>query len=146
MRQMVLLVGNTDGIGLAMTKRLLAAGWDVIGISRSESVITDERYQHRVADVRDKKYPEVLGEQLSKGPLDLCVYFVGIGELLNLSDMDGESRIIDVNLTGMVKTAAADESPMFQAMRKRFRLKDKIAAWISDALKMQYMVHLKFVK
>lgn len=107
MRQKALLVGNTDGIGLAMTKRLLAAGWDVIGISRSESVITDKRYQHRVADVRDKKYPEVLGELLAKGPLDLCVYFVGIGELLNLSDMSDESGIIDVNLTGMVKTAAA---------------------------------------
>ena len=37
----------------------------------------------------------------------LCVYFVGIGEFFDPFDMTRESRVIDVNLTGMVKTAAA---------------------------------------
>jgi len=32
-------------------------------------------------------------------PLDLCIYFVGIGEFLDLADMSGEARVIDVNLT-----------------------------------------------
>ena len=36
------------------------------------------------------------------------MYFVGIGEFFDpFFDMTRESRVIDVNLTGMVKTAAA---------------------------------------
>jgi short-subunit dehydrogenase len=106
-RSKAMLVGNSDGMGLAATRRLLAAGWEIIGVSRSESPITDTAYYHRVADVSDKKYPELIDELVSKDPLDLCIYFVGIGELLNPLDMSGEAGIIDVNLTGMVRTAAA---------------------------------------
>jgi len=102
-----MLVGNSDGIGLATTRRLLAAGWDIIGVSRSESPITSTTYHHRVADVSDNKYLELIDELVLKGSLDLCIYFVGIGELLDPLDMSGEARIIDVNLTGMVRTAAA---------------------------------------
>ncbi|MCX6556266.1 MAG: SDR family NAD(P)-dependent oxidoreductase [Candidatus Aminicenantes bacterium] len=107
MQPKALLVGNSDGIGLAATKRLLAAGWDVIGVSRSTAPISNKNNQHRVADVSDNKYPDLLAELLQEGSLDLCVYFVGIGKLLDPLDMSGEARIIDVNLTGMVRTAAA---------------------------------------
>jgi len=101
-----LLVGNSDGIGLAATQRLLNKGWEVIGISRSESPITNSSYRHYIADVSDKSFPGLIDERMREGPLDLCVYFVGIGELLNLRDMSEEPHIIDVNLTGMVRTAA----------------------------------------
>jgi NAD(P)-dependent dehydrogenase (short-subunit alcohol dehydrogenase family) len=53
MKSRAMLVGNSDGIGLASTRRLLAAGWDVIGVSKSESPITSTAYHHRVADVSD---------------------------------------------------------------------------------------------
>jgi len=102
-----MLVGNSDGIGLATTKRLLAAGWDVVGVSRSESPITNIAYHHWVADVSESSYAALMNELVLIGSLDLCIYFVGIGELLNPLDMSGEARIIDVNLTGMVRTAAA---------------------------------------
>jgi O-methyltransferase involved in polyketide biosynthesis len=39
-----------------------------------------------------------------------------------------------------------DEYPMFRAMMSRFQLKNKIMAWISDVFKIQYMVHVQFVK
>jgi short-subunit dehydrogenase len=102
-----MLIGNSDGIGLATTRRLLAAGWDIIGVSRSKSSITNRAYHHHVADVSDNKYSELIHELVLKSPLDLCIYFVGIGELFDPLDMNGEARIIDVNLTGMVRTAAA---------------------------------------
>jgi short-subunit dehydrogenase len=102
-----MFVGNSDGIGLATTKRLLAAGWDIAGVSRSESPITNTAYYHKVADVSEGRYADIVNELAMLGPLDLCIYFVGIGELLNPLDMSGEARIIDVNLTGMVRTAAA---------------------------------------
>lgn len=102
-----MLVGNSDGIGLATTKRLLAAGWDIVGLSRSESPITNTAYHHWVADVSESRYADLMNELVLIGPLDLCIYFVGIGELLNPLNMSGEARIIDVNLTGMIRTAAA---------------------------------------
>jgi len=107
MKSRAMLVGNSDGIGLATTERLLAAGWDITGISRSESPLSGPTYNHYVADVSDSRYSELIDELVRQGPLDLCIYFVGIGELLDPLDMSGEARIIDVNLTGMVRTAAA---------------------------------------
>jgi len=101
-----MLVGNSDGIGLSMTRRLMTTGWDIIGISRSESPITSTTYHHRVADVGDSNYSELIEGIVREARLDLCIYFVGIGELLDPLNMSDEPRIIDVNLTGMVKTAA----------------------------------------
>ena len=106
MKSWAMLVGNSDGTGLATTRRLLAAGWNVIGVSRSESSISSTAYHHRVADVSDRKYSGLIDELVLERPLDLCIYFAGIGELLDPLDMSGEARIIDVNLTCMVKTAA----------------------------------------
>ena len=105
--QQALMIGNSDGIGLAATKRLLSTEWNVIGISRSESAIRNPLYHHRVADVGSNRYSECLNELLSEYAFDLCIYFVGIGELLDPNNMKDEPRIIDVNLTGMVRTAAA---------------------------------------
>lgn len=102
-----LLIGNSDGIGLATTRRLLAAGWDVIGVSRSASPIADTAYRHRIADVTDPGYTDLMAELVRGDSLDLCVYFVGIGEILDPLDMSAEARIIDANFTGMVRTAAA---------------------------------------
>ncbi len=106
MQQTALLIGNSDGIGLAMTRRLLSAGWQVRGISRSDSPVRDTSYQHRIVDVRDRHYPELIEAFLQDGPVDLCIYLAGIGELLSPMDMHQEADIIDVNLTGMVRTAA----------------------------------------
>lgn len=112
MQPRAMLVGNSDGIGLATTRRLLAAGWDIVGVSRSESPLTGKTYRHRIADVGDSRYSEVMDELVGKDSLDLCIYFAGIGELLDPLDMSGEPRIFDVNLTGMVRTAAAVIPPM----------------------------------
>ncbi len=39
-----------------------------------------------------------------------------------------------------------DEYPMFKKMMNHFQLRNKIMAWISDTFKIQYIVHLQFVK
>jgi short-subunit dehydrogenase len=107
MQRTALMIGNSDGIGLGMTKRLLSAGWDVRGISRSDAPLRETGYQHCVADVRDKAYPQRIEAFLHDGPVDHCIYFAGIGELLSPGDMRGEVEIIEVNLLGMVRTASA---------------------------------------
>ena len=107
MKRKALLIGNSDGIGLATTKALLKQGWKVIGISRSTSPIQDNLYVHNVAEVQNEKYTAKLKSVLKKDEaVDLCIYCAGIGELLDFSNMDRESEIFEVNLLDMVKTAA----------------------------------------
>jgi len=101
-----ILVGNSDGMGLSMTRRLLASGWNITGVSRSVSPVSSADYRHYITDVGDSGYTRLLDELSHEGPFDLCIYFAGIGELLNPLDMSCEAKIIDINLTGMVRTAA----------------------------------------
>ena len=57
------IVGNTDGIGRALTTRLLGAGWRVTGISRraaEPSLSSTLSYEHLVSDVRAPDYRERL--------------------------------------------------------------------------------------
>lgn len=106
MNPRALLIGNSDGIGLATTRRLLARGWSVVGVSRSDSPITGDHYRHHVSDVSDSRYGELLAAVIEDFPVDLCAYFVGIGEPLDPLDMSMEVKIMEVNLTGMVWTAS----------------------------------------
>jgi short-subunit dehydrogenase len=102
-----LLIGNTDGIGLATTHALVERGWNVTGFSRSVSSIDRPSYEHHVAAVQENEYLVQLKSVLDgPEPIDLCIYCAGIGELLDLSDMRAETEVFDVNLVGMVKTAS----------------------------------------
>ena len=100
------MIGNSDGIGLATTKRLLAKGWSVIGVSRSASPVSGAGYQHHVADVSDGTYAALIHELAANQQIDLCIYFAGIGGPIDVLNMATEVQVIDVNLTGMVRTAA----------------------------------------
>lgn len=101
-----LLVGNSDGIGLAVTRRLIADGWQVIGISRSESSVCAPSYAHHVADVTSPEYPTLLRRLADSSDFDVCGYFAGIGELVDPTDMGREVDVVNVNLMGMIRTAA----------------------------------------
>ena len=46
-----LVIGNSDGIGRALTVRLLDERWSVTGVSRRDSGIEHEHYAHRTVDV-----------------------------------------------------------------------------------------------
>jgi NAD(P)-dependent dehydrogenase (short-subunit alcohol dehydrogenase family) len=99
-----LVVGNTDGIGLALTRRLLEDGWEVVGVSRRAAGFEHRGYQHRVADVTDEDYPAALD---GAGRLDLCVYCAGVGDLLDLADLPAQTRALRVNLLGAARTVEA---------------------------------------
>ncbi len=103
-----IVIGNSDGVGLAVTRELLKREWSVIGLSRSESPVNDPSYEHIVARVEEEEYAARLTSALDRGgPADVCIYCAGIGELLDPSDMEGEADIFLVNLVGMVKTASS---------------------------------------
>jgi len=103
----VLIIGNSDGIGLSITKELLKREWEIIGISRSKSPIEDPSYKHFVSEVQQDKYLEKLKSILQNDePIDLCIYCAGIGELLDITNMEKDIMVLEVNLIGMVKTAS----------------------------------------
>lgn len=104
----VLVVGNSDGIGLALTRRLVGEGSAVAGISRRASPLGDVAgYHHTIVDVATHEYPAVLRALVdSEGPFDVCVYCAGIGQPLDTADLSGEARVFRVNLLGAVETAA----------------------------------------
>lgn len=103
-----LIVGNSDGIGLAVTRRLLAAGHEVVGVSRRASPIQAEGYTHLVADVTAADYRMTIREvAATRGPFARCIYCAGIGEPLNVEDLSREASVFQVNLLGAVETLAA---------------------------------------
>ncbi len=107
MEKKVILIGNSDGIGLAVTRRLLAAGWETAGISRSPSPIDDSSYTHRVCDVTAPEYPAQIAGLAETMRPDVCIYCAGIGDKIDLAHLERDVTVFDVNLMGMVKTAAA---------------------------------------
>ena len=99
------IIGNSDGIGRAVTQRLLDAGWSVTGLSRSDSDVSHERYAHHVIDVTAPDYLRVLAGCLdATGGVELCVYAAGIGEFLEVDDVGPQTRTLEVNLIGAART------------------------------------------
>jgi short-subunit dehydrogenase len=115
-----LVIGNSDGIGLALTMELLNMGWIVKGFSRSPSPVTHNTYSHTVISVDDAGFFPTLKSMAEKSPVDLCVYCAGIGEMLNLADMECEVKIFEVNLVGMVKTVSCVIPEMVRAGKGHF--------------------------
>jgi NAD(P)-dependent dehydrogenase (short-subunit alcohol dehydrogenase family) len=112
-----LVIGNSDGIGLALTRRLLADGVAVLGVSRRPAPIDSPRYRHLVIDVSAADYRERLAaflDQSTTTPLSLCVYAAGIGELLDGADLTAETQVFRVYLLGAVETIAV-VVPRFEA-------------------------------
>jgi NAD(P)-dependent dehydrogenase (short-subunit alcohol dehydrogenase family) len=111
-----IVIGNTDGIGLGLTRRLLGDGWAVTGLSRRAATVEHDRYVHVVADVTSPDYPASLARAVAAaGRTDLCVYAAGVGELLDLADLGAQTRAIEVSLLGVARTVEVVVPPMLAA-------------------------------
>ena len=107
MSQKILIIGNSDGIGAAVTRALVARGDEVVGISRSPSPLGESGPSHETLDVTSPEYPDLLQRLMSEeGPFDVCIYCAAIGSELTLPDLAREAQVIEVNLTAMVRTIA----------------------------------------
>jgi NAD(P)-dependent dehydrogenase (short-subunit alcohol dehydrogenase family) len=99
-----LLIGSSDGIGLALARRLLERGFEVTGISRSPSPLSHRSHRHFVLDVMAPGYGEALAAALPAGRLGLCVYCAGIGELFSLDALRCDVATLETNLLGLART------------------------------------------
>jgi NAD(P)-dependent dehydrogenase (short-subunit alcohol dehydrogenase family) len=103
-----LIIGNGDGIGLALTKRLLDDGGSVVGVSRRFLGCIGARHAQHVLDVLDPKFPELIATVVAEaGPIDTLVYCAGIGELFETSGVDRDGDTIRVNLAALADAVAA---------------------------------------
>jgi short-subunit dehydrogenase len=108
MTQKILLIGNSDGIGAAVTRALFAQGEHVVGLSKSPSPLGPDGPPHVVQDIAAPEYPQVLQHFLAEeGPFDACIFCAAIGSKLQLPDLSQEAHVIEVNFTAMVQTLAA---------------------------------------
>ena len=83
MPQNILIIGNSDGIGAAVTRALVAQGDLVVGISRSPSPLGPEGPKHVVQDISAPDYPEILRRIIvEEGPFDACIFCAAIGSEL----------------------------------------------------------------
>ena len=105
MLQNILIIGNSDGIGAAVTKKLHDLGHRIVGVSRSPSPLGDQGPRHEVLDVTSTDYPGLLHRLLAEeGPFHTCLYCAAIGSGLELPDLSKEAKVLDVNFTAMVRT------------------------------------------
>ncbi|MFH1416415.1 MAG: SDR family NAD(P)-dependent oxidoreductase [Elusimicrobiota bacterium] len=106
LKKQAVIIGNSDGIGLELTKNLLEKEWEISGISRSSSPIQHNNYMHTVLNVEAGEYPGTLKELIAENrDIEMVVYCAGTGKRLDLSNMDHEKKVFEVNLMGMIKTA-----------------------------------------
>lgn len=105
MPRRILIVGNSDGIGAAVTRALVTRGDRVVGISRSPSPLGVAGPRHEIQDVTSPQYAELLMHLLrEEDGFDACIYCAGVGSELTLPDLSDDARVVDVNLTAMVRT------------------------------------------
>lgn len=103
-----LIIGNGDGIGLALTKRLLREGQEVIGVSRRRLDRICDRHLQHVLDVLDPEFPKSMAAIVAMaGKIDTLVYCAGIGEPFETSGVDCDGDTIRVNLAALADAARA---------------------------------------
>jgi len=105
--QTALVIGSSDGIGLALCQLLIDQGWQVNGISRSESPLDLPGYSHHVCDVQSEQYPLLLRDIVERTRIDTCIYCAGVGGGIDLTRLDKELDTFEVNMMGMLKTIEA---------------------------------------
>ncbi len=111
-----LVVGSSDGIGLALVRALVADDWTVIAVSRRKTAVDSPRVESVVLDVRDVDYRERLGEIAARHKaLDLCVYCAGVGDSIELPLLEPERATFEVNLNGAVSTIEVVLPKMLEA-------------------------------
>jgi short-subunit dehydrogenase len=103
-----LIIGNGDGIGLALTRRLLRDGVDVVGVSRRGLDRICDRHLQHVLDVLDPEFPRSIAAiAADAGKIDALVYCAGIGEPFATSGVDCDGDTIRVNFAALADAVRA---------------------------------------
>ena len=101
----LLISGTSQGIGLALAKRYVAAGQDVVGCARRLSPLSDDRYTHFQVDVTDPSAVSDMFKNLarSKVSVNTLVHASGLTQnsLAMMTSTQTARSIMDVNFGGV---------------------------------------------
>ena len=121
MGRSVLVTGGNRGIGLAIARRLAAAGDSVTVTSRSGAEVPGLTVAQ--CDVRDASAVDAAftAAEAEHGPVEVVVANAGItrDQLLALMSEDDFGAVIDTNLTGAYRVAKRAVRPMIRMRRGR---------------------------
>ncbi|MGN6679464.1 MAG: 3-oxoacyl-ACP reductase FabG [Streptosporangiaceae bacterium] len=121
MSRSVLVTGGNRGIGLAIARRLTAAGDAVTVTSRSGDAIDDLTVAR--CDVRDASSVDEAFKvaEEAHGPVEVVVANAGItaDQLLALMSEDAFTSVVDTNLTGAYRVAKRAVRPMMRLRKGR---------------------------
>lgn len=121
MGRSVLVTGGNRGIGLAIARRLAAAGDGVTVTSRSGEEI--DGLTVAKCDVRDSAAIDSAFTiaEAAHGPVEVAIANAGItsDQLLALMNEDAFTSVVDTNLTGAYRVARRAVRPMIKLRRGR---------------------------
>jgi 3-oxoacyl-[acyl-carrier protein] reductase len=140
MAKSVLVTGGNRGIGLAIARRLAAAGDQVTVTSRSgdpvEGLATVECDVRDAASV-DAAFGKVEADQ---GPVEVLVANAGVtgDQLLALMSEDGFTSVLDTNLTGAYRVAKRAVRPMMRMRHGRLIFISSVVGLLGSAGQANY--------
>ena len=140
MSRSVLVTGGNRGIGLAISRRLAAAGDSVTVTSRSGEEIPGLTVAR--CDVRDTAaVDQAFGvAEAAHGPVEVLVANAGItsDQLLALMSEDAFTSVLDTNLTGAYRVARRAVRPMIRLRRGRIIFISSVVGLLGSAGQANY--------
>jgi 3-oxoacyl-[acyl-carrier protein] reductase len=140
MGRSVLVTGGNRGIGLAIARRLSAAGDSVTVTSRSGEEIPGLSVAK--CDVRDTAQVDAAftAAEAAHGPVEVVVANAGItsDQLLALMSEDAFTSVIDTNLSGAYRVAKRAVRPMIRLRRGRIIFISSVVGLLGSAGQANY--------
>ncbi len=140
MSRSVLITGGNRGIGLAIARRLAAAGDAVTITSRSGDQI--EGLTVATCDVRDAASVDAAftAAEAAHGPVEVLVANAGVtsDQLLALMSEDTFTWVLDTNLTGAYRAARRAVRPMMKLRRGRIIFISSVVGLLGSAGQANY--------
>jgi 3-oxoacyl-[acyl-carrier protein] reductase len=103
-QQVVLITGARKGIGRSLAEHYLARGFSVVGCSRKESDLRNDRYTHYRLDVADETAIKNMFADIAtkNGRLDVLINNAGIASMNHvlLTSVDKAREILETNFIG----------------------------------------------
>jgi 3-oxoacyl-[acyl-carrier protein] reductase len=140
MGRSVLVTGGNRGIGLAIARRLAAAGDSVTVTSRSGEEIdglTVARCDIRDTEAVDQAFAVA---EAAHGPVEVVVANAGVtsDQLLALMSEDAFNEVIDTNLVGAYRVSKRAVRPMIRLRRGRIIFLSSVVGLLGSAGQANY--------